>query len=202
MASSSIDPRPSVRRRIVSGPRPLVPSSTPSSTPTSPNPEKYFTPLQTVTVLPSSPTPAISVPQEASSFFPSPALVTERPEWSVKYNPDINQTLRMNLANTFEVTSQVFFVKFSPDGKYLGVGVWVKGSKTYIFDVEKGSIVWSVHSFGLRLPSFIDFRLSSLVDLYPDVRSIVWGLEFSPDSKCIATASSDRCIRVCPFYCL
>ena len=59
------------------------------------------------------------------------------------YNPDIKQTLRMDLANTFDVMAQAFCAKFSPDGKYLAVGVWVKGSRTYIYDVEKGSIVWS-----------------------------------------------------------
>ena len=44
---------------------------------------------------------------------------------------------------------------------------------------------------------FTDFRISSLVDLYIDDEMILWDLEFSPDSKLVATASSDRRIRVC-----
>ena len=104
----------------------------------------------------------------------------------------------MDLANTFNVMAKVFCAKFSPDGKYLAVGVWVEGSKTYIYDVEKGSIVWSV-PFCLRLASFTDFRISSLIDLYSDDKTIVWGLDLSPDSKHVATASSDMCIRVCSF---
>ena len=128
---------------------------------------------------------------------PSPTVVgPERPQWSVTFNPDINQTLHIDLANTFDVTTRVFCAKFSPDGKYLAVGGSNKGSKTYIFDVEKGSIVRFV-LFLVWLGYVTDFSISSLVDLYLDDETILWDLEFSPDSKLIATASSDRRIRVC-----
>ena len=189
VAVSLVDPRPSVSPALV----PIA---------ASPNSEKPVTPQsRTVTVLPSSSMPSITFPQQSSSFFapkqPSPTVIEfERPKLSVTYNPDINQTLHIDLANTFDVTNPVFCAKFNLDGKYLAVGGSNKGSKIYIFDVEKGSIARFV-PFLLRLGYFTDFGISSLVDLYLDDKMILRDLEFSPDSKLIATASSDRRIRVC-----
>ena len=196
VASSSVNPRPSVFRRIVSGARSLVPSST-----SSPIHKKSAT-----SHLSSQLTLSISEPRQGSSFVarkqPSPRLVEpKRPEWSVTYNPDIKQTFRMDLANTFDVMAQVYCAKFSPDGKYLAVGVAAKGSKTYIYDMEKGSLDRSFPSC-FRLESLTNFRTSCLTDLYLDDETIVWSLEFSPDGKHIATASLDSRIRVCSFYLL
>ena len=62
--------------------------------------------------------------------------------WSVSHNPNIKQSLQIDLVNTFNFAASVFCLKFSPDGKYLAVGLDRRSGKTYIYDVEKGVKIW------------------------------------------------------------
>jgi len=94
---------------------------------------------------------AISAPQASSSAIPTqPSIASidkiqsKQPKWSVSHNPKIKQALHIDLAKTFDLAAEVFCVKFSPDGKYLAVGLGEGNGRTYIYDVEEGSKIWLV----------------------------------------------------------
>lgn len=93
---------------------------------------------------------AILMLPQASSKLRRPGTIpaideisAKQPGWSVLHNPEIKQALHIDLVNTFNFIAKVYCVKFSPDGKYLAVGL-DKGGKTYIYDVETGLNVWLV----------------------------------------------------------
>jgi len=146
---------------------------------------------------------SISAPQASSSSYAIPTqpsitsieeIQSNQPKWSVSHNPKIKQALHIDLAKTFDLAAEVFCVKFSPDGKYLAVGLGEGNGRTCIYYVEDGSKIWLVPSqltYGLLLT----FRASCLVDLYLKEQPIVWCVQFSPDNKYIATASDG--LRVC-----
>jgi len=81
-------------------------------------------------------------PQASSSTTSHPPTVGEIAEWSVSYNPNIKQSLRIEVVKTFTFTASVVCVKFSPDGKYLAVGTGAGSGRTFIYDVEKGLKIW------------------------------------------------------------
>ena len=95
---------------------------------------------------------ALSRPYTSSSATPIPThppttpnnneIQSEQAGWSVSHNPNIKQSLQIDLVNTFNYTASVFCLKFSPDGKYLGVGLDRRSGKTHIYDVEKGLKIW------------------------------------------------------------
>ena len=123
---------------------------------------------------------------------------SKQPKWIVSYNSRIKQALHIDLSKTFAFTSMVFCVKFSPDGKYLAVGLCSGNGKTYIYDVEKGLKIWFAAYIYRQRPQ-LTFRTSSLVDLYLKNQPMVWCVQFSPNSKYIAIASGKQ-IRVCSSY--
>ena len=63
--------------------------------------------------------------------------------WSVVYNPDIEQALDLRLAHALPYDSTVYCIKMSPDGQRLAVGLGGIG-KTYINELETGSKCWLV----------------------------------------------------------
>jgi len=95
------------------------------------------------------PKTAISAPPQVSSSasqrqpetIPVDETQSKQPGWSVFHNPEIKQALHIDLVKTFNFIAKVYCVKFSPDGKYLAVGL-DKSGKTYIYDVEKGLNLW------------------------------------------------------------
>lgn len=67
----------------------------------------------------------------------NPGTVPDRSDWSVEYNPEIKQSLRLTLDKTFTFPDSVFYAKFSRDGKYLAAGLL--NGKTHIYDMITGS---------------------------------------------------------------
>jgi WD40 repeat protein len=90
-----------------------------------------------------------AAPQAASSASPrqletilvDDEIKSKQPGRNVFHNPEIEQALHIDLVKTFNFVAKVYCVKFSPDGKYLAVGL-DKSGKTYIYDVEKGLFLW------------------------------------------------------------
>ena len=72
--------------------------------------------------------------------FPEPE--SQRPDFSVVYNLEVERTLDLRLARIFTHDSP-FCMKMSPDGQRIAVGVLSLG-KTVINDVKTGSNVRSV----------------------------------------------------------
>ena len=145
VASSWSEHRPSVSYSIVSGPKVQSPVST-----TKPrgSPNTSIT-IHPITARQNQPKTAISAPPQVPSA-PSPRqpetipvdeIQSKQPGWSIFHNPEIKQALHIDLVKTFNFIAKVYCVKFSPDGKYLAVGL-DKTGKTYIYDVEKGSKLW------------------------------------------------------------
>ena len=60
------------------------------------------------------------------------------PDWSVEYNPNIKQTLRLHVADTLTFTTRVLSAKFSHDGKSLAMGLL--NGETHIYDTVTKSI--------------------------------------------------------------
>ena len=143
----------------------------------------------------SPPPRASSSTQQTSTRVEEIHHDSKQPKWSVSYNSRIKQALHIDLDKTFAFTSMVFCVKFSPDGKYLAVGLCSGNGKTYLYDVETGLKIWLAT---LHIPArpHLTFRTSCLVDLYLKNQPLVWCVQFSPDSKYIAIASGKQ-IRVC-----
>ena len=73
----------------------------------------------------------------------SPEQETTPSNWSVVYNPDVEQALDLHLAHAFTYDSPLCCIKMSPDGQRLAVGLSAAG-KTYINEFETGSDVWLV----------------------------------------------------------
>ena len=84
---------------------------------------------------------------QPSSQYPisPPGTSTDIPnqlDWSVDYNDDVKRALNLKLEHVWTHGAVVVGVVFSPDGKYLAVGVL--NGMTYIYDVKTGVKSWSV----------------------------------------------------------
>ena len=66
-----------------------------------------------------------------------PGAIPEHSDWSVEYNPEITQILRITLDKTLTFPVAVFYAKFSRDGKYFAVGL--RNGETHIHDMMTGS---------------------------------------------------------------
>ena len=88
------------------------------------------------------PQPSSSAIPRQPSTAPAVEIQSQQPDWSVSHNPEIKQALQVDLVKTSNFAATVYCVKFSPDGKYLAVGLDRGSGKTYIYDVGNGSNVW------------------------------------------------------------
>jgi len=84
---------------------------------------------------------------QPSSQYPisPPETSTDIPnqlDWSVGYNDDVKRVLNLKLDHVLTHGAVVMGVVFSPDGKYLAVGVL--NGITYIYDLKTGVRTWSV----------------------------------------------------------
>jgi WD40 repeat protein len=86
--------------------------------------------------------PTTPIPMHSPTIPNDNKIQFKQAEWSVSHNPNIKQSLQIDLVKTFNYTASVFCLKFSPDGKYLAVGLDRRSGKTYIYDVEKGVEIW------------------------------------------------------------
>jgi len=80
----------------------------------------------------------ISLPETSTSLKHIPNQL----DWSVDFNSDVKPELNVKLEHVLTFGDVVWCVRFSPDGKYLGVGVG--NGRTYICDVKTGTKSWSV----------------------------------------------------------
>ena len=120
-------------------------------------------------------------------------------DYSVEYNPEINRSLDLRVAKTFEFLNKVYCAKFSRDGKYLAVGL--EEGETHIYDLVTGS-KRSIFCVISHLSSL--FAISVLVEgstiFTPTettkISADIWGVRFSPDNKFITTGGSNGQITV------
>ena len=68
--------------------------------------------------------------------------IPNRLDWSVDFSSDVKPALNVKLEHVLIPGAMVERVKFSPDGKYLAVGIM--SGRTYIYDVKTGVKSWSV----------------------------------------------------------
>jgi len=89
----------------------------------------------------------LSVTQHAISFLETSAspkdITNQLDQWSVDFtDSNVKPALNAKLENVLIYGGRVWRVRFSPDGKYLAVGV--NNGRTYIHDVKTGAKSWSV----------------------------------------------------------
>jgi WD40 repeat protein len=63
----------------------------------------------------------------------------------VSYNPQVERQLDLDIAHTFRYNTLVLCATFSPDGKYLAVGL--ESGKSRIYDVKTCSQIWLVSPY-------------------------------------------------------
>ena len=114
-------------------------------------------------------------------------------DWPVDFNGNVNPALSVKLGRVLTHGGTVGRVRFSPDGKYLAVGV--KNGRTYIYDVKTGAKSWSVTFIPVWRAS-IDFRDSFRADNSETRKLVIWSLCFSPDGKYLAVGASEGELRV------
>jgi hypothetical protein len=88
----------------------------------------------------------LAPPEASSSVIPTPPSIRDEikePSWNVSHNPQIKAALHIDLVKTLTFTATAIFLKFSPDGKYLALGLGTGSGRTYIYDMEKGLNFWS-----------------------------------------------------------
>ena len=117
-------------------------------------------------------------------------------DWSIEYNPDIQQTLELQLAETFTFNFRVAAVQFSRSGKYLAVAL--SDGEIHICDLK-------TRSKRLSLVSILDPAISQtnggdsvLAErtATDSKKAQVLDIRFSPDDVYIATGLFDCRIKV------
>jgi len=93
----------------------------------------------------------ISLPETSTC----PKYVPNQLDWSVDFDGDVKPALKVKLEHVLTPGAVVGRVRFSPDGKYLAVGV--NDGRTYIYDVKTWAKTWSVTFtwFGERQLTFV-----------------------------------------------
>lgn len=81
----------------------------------------------------------VSLPETSNS---PKGILNQLGRWSVNFNSDDKPVLNVKLEYVLTFGAKVRRVRFSPDGKYLAVGV--KDGRAYIYDVKTGVKSWSV----------------------------------------------------------
>lgn len=126
-----------------------------------PSGQTSFAQPQMSTFRPASPTPAPLPRSQANSidstmetFFTPPETpiadsldemlgiagpAIEKSPWSVVYNNEIKQSLRVIFVHALKYTNKVYAVRFSQDGKFLASGVDRVG-RTHLYDVKTMSM--------------------------------------------------------------
>ena len=105
-------------------------------------------------------------------------------------------TQALRLAHVFTHASPVVSMKISPDGQRMAIGISVSG-KTIVNDLKTRSIVRSVFRVFLSVKSRAKSFISSVFeDRYLMDAPNIWSVKFSPGGRLLATAGSDRRIRV------
>ena len=124
--------------------------------------------------------PVILTPPTSKPLPAIPPTTNPEPTWSVEHNPKLKQSIDLQLEHVLTYDRLVYCMKLSPDGKKIATGL-EKNGKTYINDVKTGSIICVLEDLNHRKD-----KLS------------IWTIQFSPDSRLLATASFDHKIRVRP----
>lgn len=103
---------------------------------------------------------SLSSPEPTEAFFSPPetplAQSPEEPEvekspWSVKYNSEIEQMLKITFVHPFEYAPiKAYSVRFSPCGNFLAAGLRL--GSTHIHDVNTRSMKWHVSVYDIALP--------------------------------------------------
>jgi len=156
----------------------------------------FIQPNRSVSV--SSESTQLSVAQHPISLpeTTSPKNIPNQLEWwSVDFNSNVKRAPNVKLEHVLTPGDKVFCVRFSPDRKYLAVGV--NNGRTYIYDAKTGAKSWSV-TFILVWGTSIDFLDSLLADNYETEKRGIWSLCFSPDGKYLAVSALGGQLRV-PF---
>ena len=146
---------------------------------------------------PFEPKVAHNLPTTPTPTNPGPEKKPTPPEWSLVYNPEVEQNLGLHLAHFFTFDSSVHCIHMSPDGQRLAVGLAGNG-KTHLYEMETGSNIRLVSEPLVKY--WIDvIDPSVFVDRYVNVkdRITIFSVKFSPNGQLLATGASDNRIRVC-----
>ena len=166
--------------------------------------------------------PPLRPPESSSKLWAQAKAEDVNPEylrqgsgWYALFNPDLVRSLDVSLA--YELThtkcvsssssmiytnkirsssillSTVLCVRFSPDGRYLGIGY--DDGTAQVCDTSEGVKTWLGQLTKLHIRSLISMHLSKR---YADESSEgpTYSVCFSPDGTHLATAGGDKRIRV------
>jgi len=124
--------------------------------------------------------PSLAVAQHPISLPETSISPTDIPDqldgWSVDFNNDVKPELDVKLEHVLTHGATVWRVMFSPDGKYLAVGV--NNGRTYIYDVKTGVKSWSV-TFILVWRSHLTF-VTVFSRITPEQENEAFGVSVSP----------------------
>jgi len=95
---------------------------------------------QSVSVFSESIQPAVA--QHHISLPETGTSIPNQLDWSVDFNSDVKPALNVKLEHLLTPGTIVAHLKFSPDGKYLAVGV--DNGRTCIYDLKTMAKSWSV----------------------------------------------------------
>ena len=110
---------------------------------------------QSVSISSESIQPSPSVTQQPISLPETKTSPKDQRDWSVNFNSVVKPELNLKVEHVLSHREIVGCMKFSPDRKYLAVGV-NDGRRTYIYDLKTGAKSWSV-AFILVWRTSIDF---------------------------------------------
>ena len=172
-----------------------------NSTDPSPDNSRSASPTNSPPVSPHS----IDIPEPIfpiAEISTDPGAIPDHSDWSVEYNPEITQILRISLDKTLTFPASVYYAKFSHDGKYFAVGL--RNGETHIHDMMTGSKRLFLLSVVCRPFTNLAFMFSVLVksshSIFYTEAAVkppdIWALRFSLDNKYIITAGGSGEIDV------